>query len=77
MSQRPRKKRKSRPGVCDVCGRAVVQSTPGQLALDRAHRHKETGEYWSSGHRYDEDDRLVEVACREHEPRSDWEMWVL
>lgn len=62
--------RKPSPGVCKRCGRAVVRATPERLeqALDAS----KSGDVWINGHHY-VDRKLVDVACREHEPRDGWD----
>lgn len=73
------RRRKPSPGVCGVCGRAVVRPTPGEFQ-DRRRLRGAAGDFWASGHHYDEDDKLVEVRCLQHELREllgwDWsEAW--
>lgn len=65
--------RKPSPGVCGVCGRAVVRPTPEQYQryMDGAARRWST---WVEGHHYDLDGRLIEVRCFQHEP-DDGELW--
>lgn len=62
-----RRRRKPSHGVCGVCGRAVVRPTPNAL---RDVVRGATGDFWASGHHYDEDDKLVEVRCLQHELRD-------
>jgi hypothetical protein len=66
-------RRKPSPGVCGVCGRAVVQPTPEQY--ERQVPSSATGRRTVCGHTYDEDGKLDQVRCRDHEPRLDWNLY--
>ncbi|HEY1739678.1 MAG TPA: hypothetical protein VGI86_13255 [Acidimicrobiia bacterium] len=68
-------RRKPSPGICGVCGRAVVRPTPEQL--ERAPASTATGRKTVCGHTFEEDGRLAEVRCRDHEPRCDTDLYCL
>jgi len=65
--------RKPVPGVCGVCGKAVVQ--PLKKQIDAAFMRTATGREWINGHLYEEDrclhPTLMKVRCLEHAEEFD------